>query len=57
MARVIAEAKAGETFDWNDEAGIRSFLEKDVRPTSGNIEKYTRENLAGELAALLDSIV
>ena len=56
MARVISEAQAGETFDWDDEAGIRSFLEKEPRATEGNIEKYTRENLTAELARLLESI-
>ena len=56
MARVIAEAKAGETFDWDDEAGIRRFLEIEPRQTEGNIDKYTRENLTAELARLLESI-
>lgn len=56
MARVISEAAAGETLDWDDEAGIRRFLEKNVRPTEGNIEKYTRENLTAELARLLESV-
>lgn len=56
MARVISEAAAGETLDWDDEAGIRRFLEKEVRPTEGNIEKYTRENLSAELARLLESV-
>ena len=56
MARVIAEAQTGETFDWDDEAGIRRFLEKEPRPTEGNIDKYTRENLTAELARLLESI-
>ena len=56
MARVIEEAAAGETLDWDDEAGIRRFLEKEARPTAGNIEKYTRENLSAELARLLDSV-
>ena len=56
MARVIAEAQAGETFDWDDEAGIRRFLEKEPRQTEGSIDKYTRENLTAELARLLESI-
>ncbi|MBO4586086.1 MAG: hypothetical protein J5675_05730, partial [Bacteroidales bacterium] len=57
MARVIEDAVAGETVDWDDEAGIRHFLEKEVRPTEGNIEKYTRENLTAELARLLESLL
>jgi hypothetical protein len=56
MARVISDAAAGETFDWDDEAGMRRFLEKEPRETEGNIDKYTRENLTAELARLLESI-
>ena len=57
MARVIEDAVAGETVDWDDEAGIRHFLEKEVRPTESNIEKYSRENLTAELARLLESLL
>ncbi|MBP5332927.1 MAG: hypothetical protein J6Y66_02015, partial [Bacteroidales bacterium] len=56
MARVIEEASAGVTVDWDDEAGIRRFFETEPRATEGNIEKYTRENLTAELARLLESI-
>ena len=65
MARVIEDAVAGDTVDWDDEAGIRQFLDGawkafcllgEVPQTQGNIEKYTRENLTAELARLLESI-
>ena len=65
MARVIEEAVAGVTVDWDDEAGLRQFLDGawkafllmgEVPPTDGNIEKYTRESLTAELARLLESI-
>ena len=56
MASVIAEAGAGETIDWDDAASLRRFLEKGPQPVSGNIEKYTRENLTKELARLLESV-
>ena len=65
MARVISEAKAGITADWADEAAMAAFLNDawelfckgGVPATEGNIEKYSRESTARELARLLDSIV
>lgn len=65
MARVISGSKAGITADWADEAAMRGFLEDawalfckgGVPATEGNIEKYSRESTAKELARLLDSIV
>jgi hypothetical protein len=65
MARVISGTKAGITADWADEAAMRGFLEDawalfckgGVPATEGNIEKYSRESTAKELARLLDSIV
>ena len=65
MARVLEDSIAGTTVDWDDENALKQFLEGawkafqtlgEVPPTNGNIEKYTRENLAAELARLLESI-
>lgn len=65
MARVIEDAVAGVTVDWDDEPGLQQFLDGawkafqmlgEVPPTDGNIEKYTRESLTAELARLLESI-
>ena len=65
MARVLEDSIAGAMVDWDDENALKQFLEGAwkafqtlgvVPPTNGNIEKYTRENLAAELARLLESI-
>ena len=64
MARVIEEAGAGVTADWDDAAAMKTFLENawesfcrgGVPATDGNIEKYSRESTAKALARLLDSI-
>jgi len=65
MARVIEDAVAGTTVDWDDEPGLKQFLDGawkafcllgEVPPTEGNIDKYTRENLTAELARLLESV-
>ena len=48
-----------------DEAGLRGFLERawerfrgaGIPPTSGEIDRYTRQQLTRELAALLDSVL
>ena len=65
MARVLSDARAGEMFSWYDEAGLRGFLERawerfrgaGIPPTSGEIDRYTRQQLTRELAALLDSVL
>ncbi|MBO4340847.1 MAG: glycosyltransferase [Bacteroidales bacterium] len=65
MARVLAGSGAGVTADWEDAAAIRAFFDKawaqfregGVPAASGDIEKYSRESTAGELARLLDSII
>ena len=65
MARVLSDARAGEMFSWYDEAGLRGFLERawerfrstGIPPTSGPIDRYTRQQLTRELAALLDSVL
>ena len=65
MARVLADARAGVTADWEDAPAMRSFLEEawerhlsgGVPPTGGEIEKYTRRNLTRALAALLESVL
>ena len=63
MARVIADASAGDTFDWNNRIGIRGYLERaweefknsgDVPATTGDIEKYSRRNTTAALAELLE---
>lgn len=64
MASILSEAKAGETFEWEEQQQMRSFLEEkfkqfkageDMR-CSGDIEKYSRRAVALSYAHLLDSI-
>ena len=65
MARVLSDAAAGEMFAWDDEAGIRDFVERawkrfrngGIPPTGGEIDRYTRQHLTHELATLLDSVI
>ena len=64
MARVVSDAKAGEVFEWEDEAGIRDFIDRcyssflsgeDTTPR-GDIERFSRTSTAKAYASLLDSI-
>lgn len=64
MASILSEAKAGETFEWEEQQQMRRFLEEkfkqfkageDMR-CSGDIEKYSRRAVAASYAGLLDSI-
>ena len=65
MARVLEEAGAGITADWDDAAAMKAFLENawesfckgGVPETEGNIDQYSRESTAKALARLLDSII
>jgi len=64
MARVVADCGAGSVCDWSDEAGVRSFLDRawrqylagGVPPTSGDVSRYSRENITRDLAVLLDRL-
>ena len=65
MARVLEESIAGATVAWDDEALMKQFIDGawkafkeigEVPETEGNIDKYTRESTAKELARLLESI-
>lgn len=65
MARVLAAAEAGCTIGWDDEEGLRAFLEAAWRThcqggipaTSGDIGPYSRRATAHALAELLESAV
>lgn len=65
MARVLAAAEAGCTIGWDDEEGLRAFLEAAWRThcqggipaTAGNIGPYSRRATAHALAELLESAV
>lgn len=64
MARVVAQARAGEVYDWPDEAGLRSavdrlwdsYLRGETGVGSDGIEAYSRRSTARQMAALLDEL-
>ena len=64
MARVLSDTGSGVTCDWENEKGMRDFLEKawqahlagGVPPVTGDISQYTRKNTARALAELLNAI-
>jgi glycosyltransferase involved in cell wall biosynthesis len=63
-AEIIHEANAGSVFDYHDVAGIKSFvteaygafMSKNESARNTAIEKYSRKQLTGQLAQLLDEI-
>ena len=63
-ARILSESGAGETFDFNDEDGIKSYLLKKLSEfRSGDFSvgikpaaKFSRKILAGEICSILDRI-
>jgi glycosyltransferase involved in cell wall biosynthesis len=64
MARVLSDTQAGVTCGWDNEAGMRAFIDKawqehlagGVPPVTGDISVYTRKKTAKALAELLNSI-
>ena len=64
MARVLKDCQAGVTCGWENEAGMRDFVDRawtehlqgGVKPVSGDISAYSRRNTARALAALLNQI-
>ena len=64
MARVLADTGAGITADWDNITAIRDFLDKaweqhkagGVPSVTGDIARFSRQNLTRELAALLERV-
>ena len=64
QAQILKETGVGITCDWEDEAGVRSFVQKaweqhlagGVPATRGDVARYSRRSLTRQLAALLDQI-
>ena len=62
QAQLLKETGAGVTCDWEDEAGIRAFVQKaweqhlagGVSAPRGEVSQYSRRNLTRQLAELLD---
>lgn len=65
QAQLLKETGAGITCDWEDEAGVRAFVQKawaqhlagGVPAPRGDVSSYSRRSLTRELAELLDKIV
>ena len=65
MARVLSDTQAGVTCGWDNEAGMRAFIDKawqehlagGVPSVRGDIAIYTRKNTAKALADLLNSMI
>jgi len=63
-ARILNETNSGKVADFGDKMKIKSILEnyyelyknKDLFVESKGLQKFSRKNLAGEIAGLLDSI-
>lgn len=64
MASILASARAGETFGWDETEAVKAWIEDkfiqwsngQLRPADGEIRKYTRRELARQYAALLDKL-
>ncbi len=64
MASILSGTGAGETFDWDDEAGIHgyvarrwgAFLSGEEWTAAKGIEQYSRKETARKMAALLESL-
>ena len=64
MARVVAQARAGEVYDWPDEAGLRSAVDRlwerhlhgETAVETDGTEVYSRRSTARSMAALLDGL-
>lgn len=64
-AATLRECRAGETVDFDDESRLRTVIENNFNQfqagklsvDSKKIERYSRKNLAAEIASVLDEIV
>ena len=64
MAGVLKETLAGQTFEWEDERGLRKYIDDSwaayqgggLADTAGDISPYTRRETARRMAEILDSL-
>jgi len=64
MAKILSDTEAGETFEWEDEAGIRdcvsrrweAFVSGKEWKAGNGIEQYSRKETARKMAALLGEL-
>lgn len=63
-AQILEETKSGKTIDWNNENDIRDYISDlyaqwksgALLPDNVDVNKYSRKELAGQLAALLNEL-
>jgi hypothetical protein len=64
-AAILGETGSGQCFNFTDEAGIRDFIVKAYsdwksgsrKTIASGVEAYSRRNLAGKMASILDEII
>ena len=65
MAGILAEAQAGKTFGWDDEAGMENeirrlwqlFLNGKLADRDDDMDKYSRKRLTRDMAELFDRVL
>ena len=65
MAGILAEARAGKTFGWDDEAGMENeirrlwqlFLNGKLADRDDDMDKYSRKRLTRDMAELFDRVL
>lgn len=65
MATIIRDTKAGEVFDWDEEAGISGYINRcweqfkagTLEVSGDNIEQYSRRALSKKMAGLMESLI
>jgi len=59
LSKIIQETNSGKLFDYNDQEGMRQFIQKQLNSPESNVKpvqvnKYSRKELTGAVAQLLD---
>lgn len=65
MARVLSETASGRTFEWNDETGLRQYIDNcwesfkagKLEVPDRDISRYSRPATARQMAQLFDSLI
>lgn len=65
MATIIRDTKAGEVFDWDEEAGLSGYISRcweqfkagTLEVSGDNIEQYSRRALSKKMAGLMESLI
>ena len=65
MADVLNETRSGTMLDWNDYEGTKNFIDRcwekfkadDPEPENADISRYSRKELTGRMARLMESLL